>query len=58
MERRYSNQGCSVWYYTEETVHPEHDKKIISGLTNSPKSKISSKATEPADISHRLPLGL
>ncbi len=43
LERRYSVRGCSVWYDTGETVHPAHDKIIISGLTNSPKSKITSK---------------
>ena len=40
---RYSSGGYTVWYYTEDVVHPQHHELIVSSLTNSPQSRIKSE---------------
>ena len=40
---RYSSGGYTVWYYTENVVHPQHHELIVSSLTNSPQSSIKSE---------------
>ena len=40
---RYSQEGYTVWYYTESAIHPEHNKKIVASLTKSPGSRITSR---------------
>ena len=40
---RYSSGGYSVWYYTEDVIHPDHHELIINSLTKSPNSTIKSE---------------
>lgn len=53
LEQKYSKNGYSVWYCTEEYVHPDHDDTIVNSLTNSPESHIHSVHTY-TQLMHKL----
>lgn len=55
LEQKYSKMGFSVWYCTEEYVHPDHDDVIINSLTNSPHSHIDNVHTY-TQLLHKLRL--
>ncbi len=44
---RYSTEGYTVWYASQNIVHSEHNELIIKGLTSSPESRITSKQRCP-----------
>lgn len=43
MESKYSAEGYTVWYGSQNIVHSEHNEVIIKGLTNSTESRVTSK---------------
>ena len=48
---RYSSEGYSVWYYTEQVIHPDNHEVIVNSLTKSQTSTITSKSLCSSDSS-------
>ena len=43
LEKRYSAGGYSVWFNSDDDIHPKHSELIISSLTRSQDSSIKSQ---------------